>query len=406
MRVLVAEDSRTTRCLLVSHLRDWNYTVVEASDGEEAWQHFQEQAFSLVLTDWIMPNVDGLELIRRIRKSKHSGYSYLILLTAKTDKEDLVTAMDCGADDFLVKPCDPEELRVRLREGKRIIQLEQKLAEQNRRLRETQAALVESEKLASLGQLAAGMAHEINNPIAFVTNNLAVLRRDLGDLMQLVETYAQTRPYLDNAPPELVQRLSQIEADCDFAWLRDHLPKLLQSSSEGLARVRDIISNLRDFARLDRAAMDCLNLQAAIQATLQMVKHLLDEKQLQLHVDLDPRASVLCRADKIQQVIYSVVLNAIQASEQGGTVEIRLQQAEGSVSIEVQDFGCGMDAQTQARAFEPFFTTKPVGTGTGLGLAISYSVVRDHGGKLTLDSQPGQGTTVRVQLPCTDDCQK
>lgn len=406
MRVLVAEDSPTTRCLLVSHLRDWNYTVVEANDGEEAWQHFQEQPFSLVLTDWIMPNVDGLELIRRIRKSKSSGYSYLILLTAKTDKEDLVTAMDCGADDFLVKPCDPEELRVRLREGKRIIQLERKLAEQNRQLRETQAALVESEKLASLGQLAAGMAHEINNPIAFVTNNLAVLRRDLGDLMQLLETYSQARPYLNAAPSELLSQLAQIEEDCDLNWLREHLPKLLQSSADGLARVRDIISNLRDFARLDRAAADCLNLQSAIESALQILKHLLEEKQIQIHVDLDPEASIQCRPDKIQQVIYSIVLNAIQASDLAATVNIRLTQADGSVVIEVQDFGCGMDPKTQARIFEPFFTTKPVGMGTGLGLAVSYAVVRDHGGTLTVDSQLGQGTTVRVQLPCTDDSGK
>ncbi|QEG39440.1 response regulator [Roseimaritima ulvae] len=403
MRVLVAEDSATTRVLLVSHLREWDYTVVEAKDGEQAWQAFQEQPFSLVLTDWIMPNVDGLELIRRIRKSKHSGYSYLILLTAKTDKEDLVTAMDCGADDFLVKPCDPEELRVRLREGKRIIQLEQKLAKQNQRLRETQAALVESEKLASLGQLAAGMAHEINNPIAFVTNNLAVLRRDLGDLLQLVEAYSETRIYLDHAPSELLQRLARIEEDCDFNWLRDHLPKLMESSTDGLKRVRDIISNLRDFARLDRAAADRLNLSSAIESTLQVLQHVVDEKQIRLQSELDPQASVQCRPDKIQQVIYSIVLNAIQASEPGATVEIRLSQAKEAAVIEVQDYGCGMDSQTQSRIFEPFFTTKPVGTGTGLGLAVSFAVVRDHGGKLTVKSQLGQGTTVRVELPDTNN---
>ena len=121
MKVLVAEDSMVMRRLLVGYLRQWDYEVVECVDGEEAWQLFQADSFSIVLSDWMMPNVDGLELTRRIRGSQRPGYCYLILLTAKTEKEDLITAMEAGADDFLVKPYDREELRVRIREGERII---------------------------------------------------------------------------------------------------------------------------------------------------------------------------------------------------------------------------------------------------------------------------------------------
>ncbi|WP_153556500.1 response regulator [Roseimaritima sediminicola] len=403
MRVLVAEDSKVTRCLLVSQLREWDYTVVEARDGEEAWKQFQEQAFSLVLTDWIMPGMDGLELIRRIRETDSEGYSYLILLTAKSEKEDLVKAMDCGADDFLVKPCDPEELRVRLREGKRIIQLEQKLAEQNRRLRETQAALVESEKLASLGQLAAGMAHEINNPIAFVTNNLAVLRRDLGDMLKRMETYERARPYIRDAPTELTDQLDQWAEDGESDWLRQHLPQLMQSSSDGLTRVRDIISNLRDFARLDRAPDDSLDLQTAIESTLLVLKHAIEEKNLHIDSALDSQIAIHCRPDKIHQVIYSVLLNAIQASDSGDPLRVCLSKKDSEAVIEVRDQGCGMDPQTQSRMFEPFFTTKPVGTGTGLGLAVSYAVVRDHKGTLEVDSELDRGTTVRIRLPLAPD---
>ena len=399
MKVLVAEDSTVSRLLVVNHLRRWNYTVVEAVDGEQAWRLFQEQSFSLVLTDWIMPNMDGLDLIRRIRSSKRAGYCYLILLTSKSEKEDLVTAMESGADDFLVKPCDQEELRVRLREGERIIRLEQELAEQNRQLRETQAALVESEKLASLGHLAAGMAHEINNPIAFVTNNLAVLRRDLSDIVQLVDKYEEIRPFIQGAPPELLEELSQLQEDCDIAWLREHLPKLLQSSSDGLTRVRDIIKNLRDFARLDQASEDRLELRDAIESTLQVLKLQTQTKQIQIQKQLDSDAAVQCRPDKIHQVIYNVILNAIQASEIGSIVKVRLFDDADWTIIEVQDFGCGMDAQTKNSVFEPFFTTKPVGTGTGLGMAVSYAVVRDHGGSIAIESEVGQGTTVQVKLP-------
>src|SRR5262245_61485864 len=172
MQVLVAEDDAVSRRLLQRYLERWGYQVAAAADGAAAWQLFQGGEFPLVITDWMMPEVDGLELVRRIRAWQPPDddlhYAYVILLTAKAQKEDLVEGMEAGADDFLAKPFDPDELRVRLRAGERIVRLEQTLAEQNRALREAQAALVQSEKLASLGQLAAGLAHEINNPIAYV----------------------------------------------------------------------------------------------------------------------------------------------------------------------------------------------------------------------------------------------
>ena len=399
MNVLVADDSLIMRRLLTAYLRPWGYEVLEAKDGEEAWSLFQSESVSLVLTDWIMPNVDGLELIRRIRASPRPGYCYLILLTAKSEKEDLVTAMEAGADDFLVKPCDKEELRVRLREGERIIRLERELAQQNRQLRETQAALIQSEKLASLGQLAAGMAHEINNPIAFVTNNLAVLRRDLGDMTKLIDKYQLTKPVLQQAAPELHAELIQLENDCDLAWLREQLPRLLQSSASGLARVRDIVTNLRDFARLDQAAYDTMELGKAVQATLEMLNRSIEEKRLTVETEDEHTPPLLCQPDKILQVLYNVVLNAVQASTPDSKLSIRIKADSECAILEVQDFGVGMTDATRNRVFEPFFTTKPVGEGTGLGMAVSYGIVIDHGGRIAIESELHRGTTVQVRLP-------
>ncbi len=181
------------RTLLTSQLNMWGWDVVGAEDGIQALELFKQHDFSLVLTDWIMPNMDGIELIQRIRELAVGHYVYIILLTAKTQKEDLILAMDAGADDFLIKPCDHQELRVRLREGVRILRLEQRLADQNLAIRQAQASLVQNEKLVSLGQLAAGMAHEINNPISYISNNLSVLKRELSGVLQILSAYRELR---------------------------------------------------------------------------------------------------------------------------------------------------------------------------------------------------------------------
>lgn len=401
MKLLLAEDSVMMRRILVGSLKQWEYEVVESEDGREAWERFQQDRFPLVLTDWMMPEMDGLELIKRIRASESNGYTYIILLTAKSDKEDLVLGMEAGADDFLIKPCDPGELRVRVREGERIIRLEQTLEAQNRQLRETQAALVQSEKLASLGQLAAGMAHEVNNPISYVANNLAVLRRDVISLSELVTKYHSAREALATVHPDLLEEIDELEGQCDLQWIQESLPRVFESSLEGLGRVRDIVKNLRDFARLDEAEWDDLDLNAALKSTVEVLAHEMEDSQVaaefSLQEDLPP---VTCRPAKINQVLYNLLQNAIQASEPGGRVFMRTLADHGEAAIvEVEDQGAGIDANNLPRIFEPFFTTKPVGRGTGLGLAISYGIVRDHGGTIDVESKINQGSKFRVRLP-------
>ncbi len=403
MKVLIVEDSLVMRRLLRSSLQKWQYEVTEAEDGARAWELFRHEHFPLVLTDWLMPEMDGLELTRRIRACELPSYVYIILLTAKSEKEDLVTAMDAGADDFLAKPFDSDELRVRMREGQRIIQLELKLAEQYRQLRMTQAALVQSEKLASLGQLAAGMAHEINNPVAYVTNNLAVLNRDVRSVVEVLRAYRRGADVLAQADPRLAAEVAELEAAGDLAWIEENLPHLFAASLEGLGRVRSIVQNLREFARLDAAELDELDLNAALASTLEILAHDVQEKQLAVRTDFAQLPPVVCRPGKIHQVFHNLLLNAIQASQPGGIIELRTAIDRDRALVEVQDHGSGIAPEHLPRLFEPFFTTKAVGRGAGLGLAICYGIIRDHGGAIEVDSQLGRGSTFRVRLPFTSE---
>jgi signal transduction histidine kinase len=401
MKVLIAEDEPISRRLLQTYLERWGYAVSSAENGAAAWQRFQEEEFPLVISDWMMPEMNGIDLIRRIRASEPRGlvYVYVLLLTAKSEKEDLVQGMEAGADDFVTKPFDREELRVRVRAGERIVQLEQTLVEQNRALRDAQAALIQSEKLASLGQLAAGVAHEINNPISYVANNLAVLRRDVPAVMRVLDKYREGRASLERAAPELAAEAARMEEEIDLSYIQENLDRQLDKSLEGLGRVRDIVTNLRDFARLDEAEFKEADLNTALDSTIEILRHEIKQKEIRLERRYQELPLITCHPGKINQVFLNLLVNAVQACEPGGVVQVRSDRSPAGVLIEVEDNGSGIRPEHLPHIFDPFFTTKPVGQGTGLGLSVSYGIIRDHGGEIEVDSAPGRGSVFRVRLP-------
>src|SRR6516165_758596 len=283
MKTLIADDDSVSRRLLQNYLQKWGYEVTAAQDGAEAWRLFEGGLFPMVITDWMMPELDGPGLLRRIRASRRPGYVYAILLTAKSQKEDLVEGMEAGADDFLTKPFDRDELRVRLRAGERIIRLEQNL-------RETKVALIQSEKLAGLGRLAAGVAHEINNPLAFVVNNLALLRRDVLGALRVLDKYREGGDILAQAAPGLAVEAARLEEEADLPYFRENLPRLFESSEEGLRRVRAIVQNLRDFARLDEAEFQEVDLNSTLRSTLEVLRYELDKKAVRVATSFEDLA--------------------------------------------------------------------------------------------------------------------
>jgi hemerythrin-like metal-binding protein len=255
------------------------------------------------------------------------------------------------------------------------------------KVKAAQSQLLQSEKMASVGQLAAGVAHEINNPIGFVNSNLGTLGRYVDDLLRVVDAAG------DSAAAQGVAK------EIDLPFLRSDLAALLGESRDGLERVRKIVANLKDFSHVDEAAeWRDADLISGLESTLSVAAHELKYKA-DLVRKLQPLPLVRCIPAQINQVFLNLLVNAAQAITDHGVITLESGQKDDQIWIEVADTGKGMDDATIKRMFEPFFTTKPVGTGTGLGMSICYDVVNKHGGRFEVHSTPGAGSQIRLWLP-------
>jgi len=265
----------------------------------------------------------------------------------------------------------------------------------NKRLEEANNQLLQSEKMASIGQLAAGIAHELNNPIGFVHSNLGTLDGYIRDLMAIIDAYAEGNS-------EECPRHKEIQLLCeerDFDFIRDDIFKLLAESKDGLSRVRKIVQDLRTFSRVGEQEWQEADLHEGLDSTLNIVWNELKYKceVVKDYGDLPP---VYCLISQLNQVFMNLLVNAGHAIAEKGTITIRTRRLDDEqVSVEISDTGSGIAPENLNRIFEPFFTTKPVGKGTGLGLSLAYGIIQRHNGKITVDSSLGHGTTFRVILP-------
>jgi PAS domain S-box-containing protein len=288
-----------------------------------------------------------------------------------------------------------QELR---RRTEQLTAANEQLRQANRRLAEAQGQLVHSEKLAALGTLAAGMAHEINNPLAFATNNVAVLERDVAGLLRLIASYGEVMAgSADRAAAEA------IESEIDLPYLRENLPELVRSTRKGLVRVAQIVANLRGFARLDRAEVGDLDVDRSLEQCLDLLGDVLAQRRIEVVRQLGAAPPLECAPAHVNQVFLNLLLNALQAIEAtdrpSGRIRVATRRVGDEVVVEVEDDGCGIAPEILPKIFDPFFTTKPVGSGTGLGLSQCHGIVADHGGRIEVESEPGRGSTFRVYLP-------
>lgn len=290
----------------------------------------------------------------------------------------------------------------RLRAEAALSQRVAELSQANQELAQAQAQLLQAEKMAAIGQLAAGVAHEINNPVGYVKSNLGTLADYADHLLELLQAYAALEPALQAAQAPGLAALRARKAALDLDFVREDLPALLSESRKGLERVAQIVQDLKSFSRSGDVRWDWSDLLAGLESTLNVVWNQIKYKA-DVERALTPLPAVYCIAPQINQVLMNLLVNAAQAIPEGaqprGRITLRSGRQDQQVWIEVQDNGCGIAAAQLGRVFEPFFTTKPPGEGTGLGLSIATGIAQRHGGQLTVQSAPGQGTCFRLSLP-------
>jgi len=268
------------------------------------------------------------------------------------------------------------------------------------KLEEAHNQLLQSEKMASIGQLAAGVAHEINNPIGYVHSNIGSLERYLGELFRILDAYADAEAAMSAELPQCAE-LRRLKAELDLNFLRQDIPLLMAESKEGISRVRKIVQDLKDFSHVDSSQeWKWADLHQGLDSTLNVVNNEIKYKAVVVK-DYGTLPEVECLPSELNQVFLNLLVNAAHAIADGerGTITLRSGCDAERVWIEIMDTGSGILPANLKRIFDPFFTTKPVGRGTGLGLSLSYGIVKKHGGSIEVDSEVGRGTSFRVVLP-------
>ncbi len=377
---------------------------------------------TVILLDLVMPEINGLLLLRWFKLHSVTRHIPVVMLSAEEDPELKAQAFTQGANDYLIKPPHALELIARIRYHARSYRnfrgmiaathlaqsQSQQLKQTLQALRTTQAQLIQTEKLAGLEQLVAGMAHEINNPINFIYGNLTHAQDYAEQLLRAVQFYQQQHPATSPRSLEQPDR-------ADLEFIAEDLPKLLTSMKVGADRIRQIILSLRRFSHLDQATLKAVNLHEGLESTLLILQHRLiptsNHAGIVVSKNYDQLPPIECYPAQLNQVFMHVLSNAIDAIENRrqqmgksyvGQIRIRTTFApsDRTTTIEIADNGCGMDESVRSRIFDPFFTTKPIGKGTGLGLSSSYQViVQQHRGRMECTSSPGNGTDFRLTIP-------
>ena len=399
-RVLVVEDNPEMRRFVAS-LLGRHYRVTQAEDGQLGLERATADPPDLIVSDVNMPRMTGVELCRAVKQDEALQFIPFILLTSQAEVQHRIDGFEAGADEYVGKPFNARELlaRVRslldLRQAQRTLQRTHvELQRAHEELKQTETQLIQSEKMASLGQLVAGVAHELNNPISFVFGNVRILEEYVETIQSILDAYRQAAEGSEHQ-----EELDAFWEENDMDFILEDLGSLIAGCREGATRTKEIVQDLRTFSRLDEAERKSVDLNAGIMSTLNLLSDRL-KNRVNVHLELEDLPQVECFAGQINQVFMNLLSNAEQAIRDRGDIWIRSRLiAPDRVEVQVEDSGDGIPPEKIDKIFDPFFTTKPVGKGTGLGLSISYGIVERHGGDISVRSEQGRGTCFTLQLP-------
>jgi signal transduction histidine kinase len=412
--VLIVDDNPNNLDVISEALSDEGFDVAIAISGERALQQLERKLPELILLDVMMPGIDGFEMCRRIKGKSHTSDIPIIFMTALSDTDSKVQALELGAVDYITKPFAEKEVLARVKTHLQIRrlskQLEHQVTQKNTDLELSQHHLVQSEKMSTLGELVAGVAHEINNPIGCVRGNLSYAEDFTKDLLHLIDIYQHHYPV---ANTEIQQELENIDLD----YLREDLPKIFAAMKAGMIRLTDISTSLRTFSRGDIDVPVAYNLEDGLDNSILILKHRLkankERPAIEVITEYGNLPQIKCFPGQLNQVFMNILANAIDALDESNIgksfqeiqanpnrITVKTSVIDNQVRITITDNGKGMSEEIQQKIFDNLFTTKGVGKGTGLGLAIAKSIVEEtHGGKLSCTSILGQGTEFAIAIP-------
>jgi two-component system NtrC family sensor kinase len=374
--------------------------------------------FSFVLGTYLTRQLQGLRhAAKDISKNVASGkFTHTkVIVNGKDELSKVAQAFNTLVTTLEIELARKDEYQRELKEFnsaledkviKRTALLNQQknqLEQSNLKLHRTQQQLVQAEKMASVGQLAAGIAHEINNPIGFVTSNLNSLKQYTDTYRHLstrvLDLVASDSPEAQNSSKQTLLKLVQDE---DLIFINDDTKDLLDESIDGLERVKDIVKDLKKFSRIDLDEKQWFDINDCVTTTLNMVSNEL-KYHCNIEKNLSPLPKILINVGKISQVLTNLLINAGQAICEKGQIKITTKQQENNIVVTITDNGSGIDPENLSKLFDPFFTTKEEGVGTGLGLSISYDIIQEHNGSIIVTSEPDNGSCFSITLPITDN---
>lgn len=413
--ILIVDDTPDNIRFLSSLLLEKGYNVRKAVNGQMALTAVKTIIPDLILLDINMPGMNGYQVCEHLKNDAQTRFIPVIFLSALDDVSDKVKAFQVGGVDYITKPFQLEEVLARIQNQLTIQSLQNQLQAQNVQLQQAledfkkaQAQLIQKEKMVSLGQLAAGMAHEINNSISFISGNISPAREYIKYLLNLINIYQQEYP---NPTPPIQEAIQEIDLD----FLGSDIQKLIGSMETGAERIYRTLLALRIFCRLNESDIKAVDIHEGLDSALILLQHRLKQEEKRPEIKVIKQYGnlplVTCYASEINQVFLNLLNNAIDALESGTgegfpqpsipTIWISTELTDlETVTIRIKDNGVGIAEEVQSRLFDPFFTTKQVGKGIGLGLSTSYQiVVEKHKGQLTCHSFPGLGAELALEIP-------